>query len=311
MTLKDDDVMNSQCIAYVTDVEYAFPTVLSALQARKFASPTTDVLVLMSEHIANFAELRSLLLEANVQFIDAVGPLQEALGKLDNSHFQARISVSTMAKLVLGEVLPPQYQQIIYFDGDTQIVGDLMQLENATVPKGQFFAARDYTSICDIIEHGVYNNYFNAGFLKFNRDGWIGLEALELFINNPAACDGRHDQGALNYVAGPSLILVSNRWNFPKHFIHLVKMSSLSVVHYMAHPKPWHGTFFPWTENESRVYRELRRAHPIYEALYRGISLDRKLVYKYRSLKARLAYQMQVDRRNPRVQSLIIGDYAV
>ncbi|MGO8433449.1 hypothetical protein ACC847_37310, partial [Rhizobium johnstonii] len=59
----------------------------------------------------------------------------------------------------------------------------------------------------------------------------------------PEACEGKHDQGALNYVCGSSLILVSNRWNFPKQFIHLVNISSLSIVHYMAHPKPWHGTF--------------------------------------------------------------------
>ncbi|MBW8787143.1 MAG: glycosyl transferase, partial [Rhizobium leguminosarum] len=31
--------MNNQCVVYVTDVEYSFPTILSALQARKFASP--------------------------------------------------------------------------------------------------------------------------------------------------------------------------------------------------------------------------------------------------------------------------------
>ncbi|MGO7902850.1 hypothetical protein ACC719_36235, partial [Rhizobium ruizarguesonis] len=63
---------------------------------------------------------------------------------------------------------------------------------------------------------------------------------------------------------------VSNRWNFPKQFLHLVTMSYLSIVHYMAHPKPWHGTFFPWTDKESKVYVDLRKAHPIYNSLYRG-----------------------------------------
>jgi lipopolysaccharide biosynthesis glycosyltransferase len=303
--------MNSQCIAYVTDVEYCFPTVLSALQARKFSAPETDVLVLMSEKLVNFNELRGLLAQSNVELIDAVEPLHDALGGLDGSHFQARISVSTMAKLVLGQILPLQYQQIIYLDGDTQVVGNLAQLENAVAPEGKFFAARDYTSIHNILHHGKYSDYFNAGFLKFNRTGWIGPEAMELFVNNPAACDGRHDQGALNYVAGNSLILVSNRWNFPKHFLHMVNMSALSVVHYMAHPKPWHGTFFPWTAAESSVYRDLRSTHPIYEALYRGISLDRKLVYKYRSLKERLAHEIRFTKLNPRIQSLIVGDYVV
>lgn len=303
--------MNTQCVVYVADVEYVFPTILSAIQARKFAAPTTDVLILMSEHLRSFNEVQSLLARSGVVLLDAVAPLHDALGALDLAHFQGRISVSTMAKLVLGQVLPPQYTQIIYLDGDTQVIGSLAALENAFVPEGKFFAARDYTSIQDIIQNGKYNSYFNAGFLKFNRSGWIGPEALELFAKNPAACDGKHDQGALNYVCGSSLILVSNQWNFPKQFLHLVKMSSLSVVHYMAHPKPWHGTFFPWTDAESKVYVDLRKSHPAYDALYRGISLDRKLIYKYRSLKERLAHEMRADKFNSRVQSLIVGDYAV
>ena len=89
--------MNNQCVVYVTDVEYSFPTILSALQARKFASPATDVCVLMSEHLDNFEELKALLARSSVILSDATEALQDSLGKLDSSHFQGRISVSTMA----------------------------------------------------------------------------------------------------------------------------------------------------------------------------------------------------------------------
>lgn len=303
--------MNSQCVAYVTDVEYAFPTLLSALQARQFTSATTDVCVLMSEHLENFDELKALLGTSDVKLIDAVEALHESLGKLDNAHFQGRISVSTMAKLILPQILPDNYTQIIYLDGDTQIVSALGEFENTFVPEGRFFAARDYTSMHDLLYNGRNSHYFNAGVLKFHRDGWIGPEALELFSKNPDACEGKHDQGALNYVCGSSLILVSNRWNFPKQFLHLVNMSSLSIVHYMAHPKPWHGTFFPWSDAESRVYADLRKAHPAYEALYRGITFDRKIMYKYRSVRERLKYTLEKNRPNQRVHSLLVGDYAV
>lgn len=303
--------MNNQCIVYVTDVEYSFPTILSALQARKFASLASDVCVLMSEHLDNFEELKSLLAGSGVELIDATEALQDSLGKLDSAHFQGRISVSTMAKLVLCEVLPAHYTQIIYLDGDTQIVSDLGEFESAAVPEGRFFAARDYTAIHDFLATGKDSHYFNAGVLKFHRNGWIGQEALELFARNPEACDGKHDQGALNYVCGSALTLISNRWNFPKQFLHLVDMSCLSIVHYMAHPKPWHGTFFPWSDTESQVYVDLRKAHPIYNALYRGISFDRKILYKYRSMRARMKHAVQREQPNPRVQSLLAGDYIV
>ncbi|MCA1443932.1 glycosyl transferase [Ensifer sp. IC4062] len=303
--------MNTQCVVYVTDVAYSFPTILSALQAREFSSPTSDVCILMSEHLENFGELRSLLALRGVQLVDATEALQQALGRLDGSHFQGRISVSTMAKLVLCDVLPPRYTQIIYLDGDTQVVSSLSELQKAYVPEGKFFAARDYTSIRDFLNYGKDSHYFNAGFLKFHRNGWIGPEALEFFVKNPAACDGMHDQGALNCVCGSSLILVSSRWNFPKQFLHLVNSSSLAVVHYMAHPKPWHGTFFPWTDKESQVYVDLRKAHPLFRSLYRGISFDRKALYKYRSLKERLTHTIRQNKYGPQLQGLFVGDYAV
>jgi lipopolysaccharide biosynthesis glycosyltransferase len=303
--------MNNQCIVYVTDVEYSFPTILSALQARKFASVATDVCILMSEQVDNFGELKGLLANSGVELVDATAALQDSLSKLDGSFFQGRISVSTMAKLVLCEVLPSKYTQIIYLDGDTQIVGDLCELEHAVAPEGKFFAARDYTSIQAFLHTGVDSHYFNAGVLKFHRDGWIGPEALELFLKHPEACEGKHDQGALNYVGGSSLILMSNRWNFPKQFLHLVNMSSLAIVHYMAHPKPWHGTFFPWSDAESQVYLDLRKSHPLYNVLYRGITLDRMVLYKYRSIREHFKHALQKDNSNPRLQSLLVGDYVV
>ncbi len=303
--------MNKQCVCYVSDVEYLFPTLLSALQARKFATDATDICVLLSEGVGDFEALRALLSASGVLLIDATDALRGSLERLDSSHFQARISESTMAKLVLPQILPIHYEQIIYLDGDTQIVGSLEGLEKAYAKPGKFFAARDYTAIVDMMEKGKTTSYFNAGVLKFHREGWIGAEAFDLFVNDPDACDGRHDQGALNAVCGSALTLISNRWNFPKHFLHWVDMSSLSVVHYMAHPKPWHGTFFPWGPAESRVYSEMRKSSPLYDALYRGISLDRMLVYKYRSARDRLRYKLEKVVSDQSVQKLLVGDYAV
>lgn len=303
--------MNSQCVVYVTDLEYSFPTILSALQARKFTSEATDVLILLSEGLDNFEQLKGLLATSRVCLVDATAALREALGKLDTTFFQGRISISTMAKLVLGDVLPANYTQIIYLDGDTQVISDLSQLENANAPEGKFFAARDYTAVIDYLRTGVDRPYFNAGVLKFHRNGWIGPEALQIFLEQPEVCEGKHDQGALNYVGGSALVMMSNRWNFPKQFLHLANMSSLSIVHYMAHPKPWHGTFFPWSDAQSRVYRDLRKSDPLYEALYHGLTFDRLMLYKYRSMVERLKHALQSDYSQPRLQRLLVGDYAI
>lgn len=301
--------LNTQCVVYVTDGEYAFPTIMSALQARKQSSHSTDICVLLSEAIPDFAALRELLAAKGVILLDVSEALASSLGRLDLGHFQGRISVSTMAKLILPQILPKHYTQIIYLDGDTQVIRPLEDLEKLVAPPGKFYAARDYLALRDLLAHGRDSHYFNAGVLKFNREGWIGEEAFNLFLTNPEACDGKHDQGALNHVAGQSLILISNKWNFPKQFLHMVDMRSLSIVHYMAHPKPWHGTYFPWTDAESRIYRELRREDPLFARLYRGISLDRKLVYTLRSMRERTLHALAGGRKRNPLEYALTGNY--
>jgi lipopolysaccharide biosynthesis glycosyltransferase len=303
--------MDKQCVAYVSDIEYVFPTIASALMARKFTRQDTDICILMSQPISNFSDIYSLLKDRGIALIDVSESLGSCLARLDSSHFQRRISKTAMGKLVLHEILPSQYNQVIYLDGDTQIVSTLEELEAVSVPSGKFLAARDYLAVTDLLTVGHAGRYFNSGVLKFNREGWIGREALEAFITDPEACGGLHDQGALNYVGGSSLILISNRWNFPKQYLHLVKMSSLKVVHYMAHPKPWHGTFFPWTAAETIPYRQLREDHLLFAELHRGIGMSRKAAYKIRSAYERVEYL--VGRRLPdsRAQALLVGDYLI
>lgn len=301
----------AQCIAYVTDAEYAFPTIMSALQARSHSATTTDVCICTSEAIPGFSELQQILSAKGIRLFDTSEQLSAALSRLDPGHFMGRISVSAMAKLILPEILPSQYTQIIYLDGDTQVVSSLEKLERITAPPGKFYAARDYLALQDLLEHGKHSNYFNSGVLKFNREGWVGEEAFNLFLTHPELCDGKHDQGALNHVAGDALILISNKWNFPKQFLHLVDMQSLGIVHYMAHPKPWHGTYFPWSATESRVYRDLRRESPVFGALYRGIGLDRQLVYKFRSVRERVKSVFPGGYPRRILQEALRGNYPV
>ncbi|MDR7030625.1 glycosyltransferase family 8 protein [Rhizobium rosettiformans] len=302
---------NSQCIAYVTDAEYAFPTIMSAVQARFHSAASTDICICTSEGIPAFSELEDILSKKEIRLLDTSELLSSKLAPLDPGHFMGRISVSTMAKLVLPEILPPNYTQIIYLDGDTQVVNSLEKLERIDAAPGKFYAALDYIALFNLLEHGKRSSYFNAGVLKFNRENWIGEEAFNLFLTNPELCDGKHDQGALNYVAGDALILISNKWNFPKQFLHLADMQSLGIVHYMAHPKPWHGTFFPWSATESRVYQDLRRESPVFNALYRGIGIERQLVYKFRSIRERIRSALPGRYQRPILQDALWGNYPV
>ncbi len=148
--------------------------------------------------------------------------------------------------------------------------------------------------------------------MKFHRNGWIGPEALELFQQHPEACEGKHDQGALNYVAGSALILVSNRWNFPKQFLHLVNLSFL--IH-----RPLHGASKAMAWDFLSVERSRKSSLPrlakictaLYNRLYRGLTFDRLVLYKYRSILEQIKHGLTSDQSKPHLQPLLVGDYAL
>ncbi len=284
--------MNQQCVVYISDQNYAFPTFLSAIQARKFAQADTDVLVLMSEKVEDFPDLKALLEEEGVKLIDSSEALTNSLAKLDDTYFQKAISKTAMGRLLLPQILPEQYQQIIYLDGDTQVWGPLQTLEAYDVPKGKFLAAPDYLSIEQYLHGQPLQRFFNSGVLKFNRDGWIGQEAFDLYLDLTRKKTRLkfHDQEVLNRLGKDKLIYINSKWNFPKQFLHLLKSNTEqpSIVHFMANPKPWHGAYYPWTKDEYRSYQALKAKSPVFDKYYPKVSLSRKLIYRYRSIKSSL-----------------------
>lgn len=281
--------MNSQCIAYVTDENYFFPTAVSALQAKSKAAKLTDVVIIISEAFKERRMAEDFCRENRIILLDRSQFLAEKFEQIDRREFSGRVSVSAMGRLLLSELLPEHYQQVIYIDGDTQIVDSLLPLESIVVPPGKIVAAPDYLSIVERARGLEARQYFNSGVLKFNRADWIGPAAFDHFIAHGGHL---HDQGALNAVAGNALIPMSSRWNFPKQFLHLAGQRP-AIIHFMAHPKPWDGVFFPWSSKEARVYAEAVRSHPSLRAFVQKISLRRKLTYKLRSFRDRLAYSLR------------------
>jgi lipopolysaccharide biosynthesis glycosyltransferase len=301
--------MNTQCIVYITDKNYIFPTLVSAMQARRFCQDTTDVLVLLSEKISDFSALEADMGKHSVSLIDYYAVFNESLNKLDDSGFQGEISKTAMCRLLLHKTLPENYTQIIYLDGDTQVLNSLESLENYQVPPGRFLASSDYLSITDYLKGDVLPRHFNSGVLKLNRDGWIGQAAFDLYLEKKSL--QFHDQEVLNVVGKDALILISNNWNYPKQFLSLLPEGvKPSIVHFMGHPKPWHGVFFPWSKSAYDCYTQARKNSPILNKYYKDISLVRKVVYRSRSIQQRFL-QADVEIKKQRLSKLFIGEFEI
>jgi lipopolysaccharide biosynthesis glycosyltransferase len=259
------------------------PTFVSALQARSFSRPQTDVIIVLSDKL-NDDRFNQACEKYNISVLDASEALNYWLRDLGAHHFSGRIPKTAMGRLLLGELLPGQYDQIIYIDGDTQINTPLEELEDFYVRPGKFLAALDYVSMRDILNDLPLVPYFNSGVLKFNREGWIGLSAFEYYKANSHLLS-MYDQDALNAVAGDSLTLISSRWNFSKQFLHLLDRESPAIIHFTAHPKPWNGVFFPWTEAHNAVYKDVILGHQFLMDYSPGISFARLVGYKIRSIR--------------------------
>lgn len=292
--------MNIQCISYVTDENYFFPTAVSALQARKAASSSTDVVIVLTEAFKHKAEAETFCKATGIILLDGSQILAEKFARVDRRDFKARITIAAMGRLLLSDLLPSHYRQVIYIDGDTQIVGDLALLENVEVPKGRLLAAMDYMSIVKAARSGLPQTYFNSGVLKFDPSDWIGPAAFQHFMEHGGQL---HDQGALNTVAGEAPIFISNRWNFPRQFLHLTDRHP-TIIHFASHPKPWDGVYFPCSQRETDVYREALKNHPALQPFVRKISLLRRLKYRLRSIGDRMAYYLPVLRRDTDPQSI-------
>ncbi|WP_045835666.1 glycosyltransferase [Hyphomicrobium sp. 99] len=301
--------MGRNCIAYVSDLNYLVPTFVSALQARSFSRPETDVVIVLSEKPKD-SQLLDACKEYNIGILDASDVLDARLRDLNESAFAGRIPATAMGRLLLGEILPNKYEQVIYLDGDTQIVASLNELEDYKVPPGKFLASLDYVAISDILFDRSFSVYFNSGVLKFNREGWIGPEAFEYYRLNGSSVN-LHDQGALNAVAAASLVLISNRWNFPKQFLHLLSDNRPAIIHFTAHPKPWDGVFFPWGKAQHQIYREVLSKHPFLKDYLPKISLARLVAYKFRSIResiSSLLSQVENKRLQKNIKKLFLEE---
>lgn len=298
--------MKSSCICYVTDNNYLFITLSSAIQARKNASSATDVILLSIDNNPAADTYRRICDAEGIVFLDvakqAGAALRDSLGDAYQSTFSGRISAATLVRLIISEFLPGQYERLLYIDGDTQIYAPLGPLLDHPLPKGKFLAARDCTSVMrqaglDVPERFTpdydrlglptsrQNMYFNAGVIVSGYDDWkvLGRRAFAYFIENNDL--KFHDQDALNGACWQQHLLLSSRWNFPRQFMHLRGRVDYrpEIIHFMANPKPWHGAILPWGFAEYRVYRDLIRRYPVLASDIPTLSFLRLNAYRVKS----------------------------
>lgn len=264
--------MRQRAVCYTATPGYLFSTVLSAMQARTHTDVATVsvVVCLITDTASEEQDVFAAICEENG--IDLVVVPTSTLRGLH----------PTYARLFLDAMLPAEVEEILYLDGDTQVLGDLGPLVMATPPDEGVLAVRDPMVVLRQVTPGLRRqidgwwdssdipeplraNYVNAGIMRISREL---VPLLRDGVLDLIEVQGRRlhfkDQDAINLVLGPRIRPVSLAWNFPGFLLGSPLASAVTprIIHFMSDPRPWDGPFPPWGPRYHEPYLELVRRHP-------------------------------------------------
>lgn len=177
----------------------------------------------------------------------------------------SHLTLATVYRLLLGELLPKEVEKLLFLDTDMLICGDLYELymedvenvvmgavvegakEDALFLKKTLYYMFDYYES----EAEAYRSYFNAGVLLINmtafREQQIGHRCLQLLTEHPEfVC---YDQDALNIVCKGKIKYLAPKWNriwrrepadgSPGTGCLAQDMDDVRIIHYCTSQKPW------------------------------------------------------------------------
>lgn len=290
--------MNRHAICYFASQGYLFETLVSASQARAHASKWIDVFVVFGDH--GKSQEREVFEEvARANHVKLVSFDLAALG------VQAK-----MGRLYLADFLPAQYTELLYLDGDTQIVGNIDPLMALSPGSGRIVAARDpMTFIREVhpklrtkidswmtqggISKDAAPNYVNSGMLRLSRDELERLRGAAVDAEAPA---GRKfvDQDIINVASLDRVTHVSIGWNFPGFLIGtpIQRAVDVRVIHFMSNPRPWRGVYAPWGKEFHQPYEEFVARFPSVSPFWDKDGSLRRLRYAVQQL-----YKAVTERR--------------
>ncbi|WP_236621597.1 glycosyltransferase family 8 protein [Asticcacaulis benevestitus] len=290
MTVSSKNMPN--CVCYVIDDNYLFPTLLSAYQARLFTPLDTGDVVIVCIAEASAA----IDLATSVASRMGIKLLRFGTDAIEHMH-------PMFGRLFINSLLPEHYQRIAYVDGDTQIAGSLRPLLDVFIPEGHFLAVRDPASLfarispdweartkADRVQAGLsgdYNNYLNTGVLVFDRTSWTNLSAATLqAIRAKGDAFKFGDQDPMNLAVGDKCLYIPNRWNFPGFLIGTEAERAVRpiIYHFMSNPRPWLHSGLPWGRKWQEPYKVMLKTYPELAPLAPKASWGDKLKYHVQQL---------------------------
>ena len=175
------------------------------------------------------------------------------------------IYIAAYYRLIISEILPEEYEKLIYLDSDLVVKGDIGQLWQTDLAENYVLAAQDtyikYVStsqgLLNYQELGipVGSKYFNSGVLVINLKKWrtdeIYSKAISYLKQNKDYVR-YHDQDILNALFANRWGELDPRWNLTANNcggssqespfsedVYNTIISDPYILHYTTEKKPW------------------------------------------------------------------------
>ncbi len=177
---------------------------------------------------------------------------------LDDLVGGANFTVTTYARLLVGELLPGELDRVIYLDGDILVRGDIGALWHTDL------CGRTVGAVGDLPRYSFHGKlglpadapYFNAGVLLIDLRRWrqlgIGGRSLAFAREHPERLTWS-DQCALNVMLHGDWTALDRVWNFQSmdvarlvngqvrfEAIDPERLAAARLVHFNGRSKPWH-----------------------------------------------------------------------
>lgn len=242
-------------IVFATDKKFVIPT-LVAIHSLLMAEIKTvyDIILLISKDVSEFDQKK---FKAQVKHDSPDSTLRFILPHRDFSSVYIkdnRFSEVTYYRLFIPWLLP-EYDKVIYADGDIVFNTDLASLYDNFEIDDNYFAGVNKSSyqegerLQNILALGLNpNKYVNAGFLIINckkqREDKL-LKTFEKYLNKKFY---DQDQDIINLVAKNKIALLPKEYNLPPDCIYKDRINNYKLIHYTLDGKPWDTITWGWLE---------------------------------------------------------------
>jgi len=183
--------------------------------------------------------------------VDFLPVSEKQLNSLPGSNLD-HIPKAINLKLLLSDLIPEKYNNILYLDSDTVIDGPIKSLFTRDLSECVLAAAPDARNRVGELGLSLEKRYFNAGVMYINLENWERNNIRDRCIDfideyNPKA----NEQTALNVILHKNDLvdIVSPKYNYTTRWYECAALDDVyidtgrnkNIIHYQGASKPWHS----------------------------------------------------------------------